>query len=175
MNQFDPNPTTWYLIVPLLVLGLAALVWLVAKLHVSMWQRVALSIVGVFAFVGFATGVLCVYYHTNEPFNAMFKFYAYSKLAPDADPFASNDKTLMNMLVQLEGHIKDGQVYVAKPPASLGYDFMARLFTNGAWQAVGVKDYNVQQLLLNGQPDITATSLWWALTNDPFKLTATAQ
>ena len=172
--QFDPNMTTWYVIIPLLVLGLAALVWFMIKIHTTPGKRVALSIVSLFAFFGFVTGALAVYYQFNKPFSAMLKFYAYSKLAPDDDPFVQTDDEgkIIKMLVTLEGHKKDGQVFVAQPPSSLGNDFAGFLFTPGKWQTVSVNDHTmtVQDSDSNGQPDIIHTSLWWALTKDPYKL-----
>lgn len=179
-TQFDPNMTTWYVVIPLLVLGAAALVWFVCKMRVALWKRVTLAVISVFAFFGFATGVLAAYYTWNEPFSAMFKFYAYTKLAPDQDPFTQtngDNGKILKMLVTLEGHKEDGKVLVAQPPASMDADYVGYLFTPGTWQTVRVKDYHmtVPDDDKNGQPDTTKTSLWWALTNNPFSLTASAE
>jgi hypothetical protein len=178
--QFSLNMTTWYFVIPLLVIGLATLVWFIIRMKTTLWKRVTLSIVSLFAFFGFVTGVLAVYYQFNKPFSAMFKYYAYSKLAPDDDPFvqANGDEgKIIKMLVLTEGHKKDGQVFVAQPPSSVVSDFVGFLFTPGKWQAINIKDHamTVQDYDKNGQPDIIHTSLWWSLTNDPYRLTVSAE
>jgi hypothetical protein len=177
--QFDTNMTTFYLIIPLLVIGLATLVWFVMKIKTTVWKRVTLSIVSLFAFFGFFTGVLAVYYHFNEPFAAMFKFYAYSKLAPDDDPFvqANDSGRIIRVLGMTEVTKKDGQVVLPDFSSHFDFDYAGHVFTHGKWQTVKVKDHvmSVQDSDNNGQPDIITTSLWWALTNDPYKLTVSVE
>ena len=176
--QFDPNWTTWYVIIPILVIGLAALVWFIVKMHVTLWKRVALGIVSLFAFMGFAAGVLCVYYRTNDAFNAMFKYYAYTKLAPDSDPFAKPDGSgIISVLGVVEVSKKDGLVQFPDLRSRLGFDYVGAIFTPGKWQFVKVVDrvMTAQNTDSNGQPDVINTSLWWALRYDPFHYTASAQ
>ena len=74
--QFETNMATWYVIIPILIIALAFLVWFIIKMKISVWKQVALIVISLFAFFGFTTGVLAVYYNVNEPFSAMFMFYA---------------------------------------------------------------------------------------------------
>lgn len=176
--QFDPNMTTYYVIVPILVIGLVALIWFVVTMKTTIWKRIVLSVVSLFAFFGFVAGALTVYYQFNKPFAAMFKFYAYSRLAPDDDPFAQADdeNRITSVLGMTEVTKKGGQVMAPDYQKILGVEYAGYLFTPGKWQWIQVKDrvMSVRDLDNNGEPDIIHTSLWWALTNDPYKLTADA-
>jgi len=177
--QFNTNMTTFYLIIPLLVIGLAALVWFIIKMKTTVWKRVTLSIVALFAFFGFTVGVLTVYYHFNDAFAGMFKFFAYTKLAPGDDPFVQTDGSseIIQVLGVTDVTRENGQVIVPDYKKVLDVDYAGYLFTPGKWQWVKVKDrvMSIQDADNNGQPDIINTSLWWALTNDPYKLTASVE
>ncbi len=178
--QFETNMTTYYLIIPILVLALGGLVWFIIKMKTTFWKKFTLLVISFFAFFGFIFMVLTVYYQFNEPFAGMFKFYAYSKLTPGSDPFgeANEDEgSIIRVLGVTEVSKEGGQVILPNLSDILGYDYGGYLFTPGKWQTVKVDD-NVMTLLdldSNGKPDIINTSLWWALTKDPYKLTESVE
>lgn len=178
--QFDTNMMTWYVIFPILVIVAVLIVWFIVKIKTTIWKRVALVIISLFAFFGFTTATLAIYYQFNEPFAAMFKFYAYSKLAPDDDPFVQAndyDGQIIKVLGVTEVYKEDGQVALPDLSNRLGYDYGGYVFTPGKWQTVKVDDHFMTLLDLdeNGQPDIINTSLWWALMNDPYSLTQSVE
>ncbi len=173
--QFNTNMTTWYVIIPILVVGLALLIWFIVKMKTSVRKRILLLVVSAFAFFGFTISVLTVYYHLNDPFAAMFRFYAYSKLAPDKDPFTNTDipdKSVIRMLFVTEGYREDGHVHISNLSPYFDYDYAGYLFTPGKWQWIQMDNdiLTIQDSDKNGQPDIIDTSLWWALSKDPFRM-----
>lgn len=178
--QFDTNMTTWYVIIPILIIGLAVLIWFILRIKTTILKRVTLIIISSFALLGFTTTTLAVYYQFNEPFAAMFKFYAYSKLAPDDDPFVqANDYEgkIIKVLGVTEVYKEDGQIRLPNLDSYFDFDYAGYLFTRGKWQTVKVDDHimTVQDADNDGQLDIINTSLWWALTKDPYKLTQSVE
>ncbi|MFA6588107.1 MAG: hypothetical protein WCT08_03485 [Patescibacteria group bacterium] len=176
--QFDINTTTFYFIIPLIVIGLVGLIWFFVKMKTTPWRRITLAVISLFAFFGFVTGVLAVYYQVNDAFAGMFKFYAYSKLAPESDPFTQPDDPngIISVLGMTEVHKENGEVKLAELPSSVNFDYAGYIFSPGKWQWVELVDRTLQirDLDENGEPDIINTSLWWALTNDPYKLSGSA-
>lgn len=171
--QFDTNITTFYFIIPLVIIGLVGLIWFFLKMKTSMWKRVTLAVISLFAFFGFITGVLAVYYQVNDAFAGMFKFYAYTKLAPETD----QEGGVFQVLQMTDVEYQDGQLTVPDYQKILGVDYAGYLFMPGEWQWIHIKNRMISPTDIdnNGEPDIIPTSLWWALTNDPYKFTATVE
>ncbi len=138
-----------------------------------MWKRVTLAVISLFAFFGFITGVLAVYYQVNDAFAGMFKFYAYTKLAPKPD----QEGSVFQVLQMTDVEYENGQLTTPDYQKILGVDYSGYLFMPGEWQWIDIKDRVISLIDIdnNGEPDIINTSLWWALTNDPYKLSGSAK
>jgi len=167
--QFGSNTTTYYVILPLLIILAALIIWLVVKIKVSVGKKVALSFMGLLAFLGFAMITLWVYYLVDDSFAGTFKFYAYSALAPGEDPFLQSDGYNSQVLAMTEVYVKDGNVRI---PESLSFqeeDYGWYLFLPGRWMTAG----QIDRVLIPREegpyfsgPSVVETSLWWALTKD---------
>ncbi len=178
--------TTWYVIFPILLIAAAGIVWLIFKMNVSPWKRVGITAIGIFAFFGFAMAVLGIYYQVNKPFAGAFKFYAYSALAPDYafaayhptdnDPFQLPEKGYGSMLITLGVHKENGQTKILRIPRD-NTKFGAYVFSPGKWSIADIQNdvITIPQDVPGSEPNVTKTSLWWALTKDVYKLEQSAQ
>jgi hypothetical protein len=170
-SQLGTNMMTWYVIFPILVIAAAAIVWFVVKMQVAPCKRVAIVAISLFAFIGFAVVVLGVYYQINKPFAGSFKFYAYSTLAPDQrDPFTEHNTEQSVLMMRAVGY-GDGEVrtlYHQNPD----YPTLVYLFVPGKFITADLLNdvLTIPEVDADSFPRVEHTSLWWALTKDPYKL-----
>ncbi len=174
-EQIGTNMVTWFVILPILVIAAAVIVWLVIKTHVTPWKRTGLAVAGLFAFIGFAFVLLGVYYNTSETFAGSFKFYAYSALAPQQEPFDIAEGGYGSVLATFEAYKENGALKVLRVPKSSA-KYGAYIFSPGKWTVVDISDDVITlQEDANSQPNITQTSFWWALTKNLYRSTVNAQ
>ncbi len=165
---------TWYVIFPILVIAATGITWLIFKLNVSPWKRVGVTAIGVFAFIGFAVVLLGVYFQTNKVFASSFRFYGYSALA-EANPFDAENGDLEPALMRWGVFNEDGTFklyYHPNPEAPTE----SLIFAPGKYILAQLEDgvLTIPQDVPNSEPRITHTSLWWALTKDLYRLSASA-
>ncbi|MFA6098046.1 MAG: hypothetical protein WCV50_04575 [Patescibacteria group bacterium] len=171
-SQFGTNTTTFYIILPILVIAAVAIVWFVLKLKMTPWQRVAITVGSLFAFLGFAVVVLGVYYQVNEPFASSFKFYAFTAFAPDQrDPFTEHSETQSVLMMRTVG-FSDGEVRTQYHPNPYA-PTITYLFVPGKFITANLQD-NVLTYFINKEEAVENTSLWWALTKDMQTMTSDA-
>jgi len=169
-SQLGINTTTYYVILPLLVIVVAAIIWFVAKMKATVWKRVTLSVVGLFAFVGFSVITLCIYYQVNDSFAGTFKFYAYSALAPDErDPFTDHSDSQSILMMRAVGY-SDGEVRMQYHPNPYA-PTITYLFVPGKLITANLQD-DVLTYFVNKKKAVENTSFWWALTKDIYTLIA---
>jgi hypothetical protein len=175
-SQFGANITTWYVIFPILAIAAAAIFWFVVKIKVTPWKRVAMAVVSIFAFIGFAVVMLGVYYHVNKQFAGSFKFYAYSAFAPDQrDPFAEHN-TAQSVLMMREVGYSDGEVRMLYHP-NPDYPTLVYLFVPGKFITADLKDnvLTIPEVDADSSPRVEPTSLWWALTKNLYSLVSSVK
>ncbi len=180
-EQLGTNMITWLVIFPLFAAGAVAIAWFVIKTNVSSLTRVGLVAMGVFAFIGFTIAILGVYYHTNDPFSAGFKAYAYTTLAPDYakssygpenhDPFNLPENGYGPALMTVEVANQDGNLRILRIPSSSS-TFGAQLFTPGDWTTVNIDLNDGLSISPSNVGEVMHPSLWWALTKDIYRLNA---
>ncbi|MFA6198053.1 MAG: hypothetical protein WC734_02735 [Patescibacteria group bacterium] len=185
MNNFGTNMITWYVIFPVLLIGLAGIIWFIFKMSVSPWKRVGITAISIFAFFGFTVAVLGVYYQFNKPFAAAFKTYSYSALAPDYalsayhptnnDPFQLPERGYGPMLATLEVYKENGQTKILRIPRN-NTKWSGYIYTPGKWSIVDIEN-DVMTIAKDSdsKPLVTHTSLWWALTKDVYSMNASTQ
>jgi len=167
--QTGSNATTYYIVLPLLIILGVLIIWLVVKTKVSAGKKVALSFMGLIAFLGCATITLWIYYLVDDSFAGTFKFYAYSALAPGKDPFLQSEGYYGPVLAMSEVHVRNGEVSWLESPSFSDIDHGWQLFLPGRWLTVG--ESNRVLAVREGDPffpdsNEIKTSLWWALTKD---------
>ncbi len=167
--QLGTNVTTYYIIFPLLIIIAALIVWLVTKIKVSIGKKVALVLLGILAFAGSVTMTLWIYYQVDDHFSGTFNLYAYSALAPGADPFLQSDGYYGPVLAMSEAQVRNGEVRWLESPDSSSIDHAWQLFLPGRWVTVG--ESNRVLATREGDPFFPGphevqTTLWWALTKD---------
>jgi hypothetical protein len=162
--QLGNNTFFLYVLLPIFVLTIAGMVWFIVKTQTTVWKKVALSVGGLFALVGFISTILCVYYKTSPTFAGTFRFYAYSALAPAGDPFQTPNNNYRQALVLREVVNKDGIISFLKHP-NPNYPSYVYLFAPGKFTYTELRD-DMLTVPAAPQPNTTHTSLWWALTKD---------
>lgn len=172
-TQFGTNIITWYVIFPILLIVASCVIWFVVKLRVTLWKRVAFAVGSLFALIGFAVVVLGVYYQASTTFASSLKFYTYSTFAPDKrDPFETHSSDQPVLMMRDVGY-SNGEVRLLHHPnpevATIVY-----LFTPGKFITADLKNdvLTIPEVQIGNSPRIEHTSLWWALTKDPYKLNA---
>lgn len=165
--QLGTNTFFLYVLLPLFALALAGVVWFVVRAHVTAWKKIGLAIGGLFALLGFYGAALSTYYKTSPTFAGTFRFYAYSALAPTADPFQTPNKEYRQALLLREVVNKDGVISFLKHP-NPDYPSYATLFAPGKFTYTELQGDTLT--IPTGTPSTTRTSLWWALTKDLSKL-----
>ncbi|MFH0952364.1 MAG: hypothetical protein V1838_04215 [Patescibacteria group bacterium] len=175
-SHLGTNLITWLVIFPVLIVAVSLIIWYLAKIKVSLVKRVTMIMAGFFAFVGFAVVLLGVYYHLNPAFAAGFKFYAYSTLAPEGNPFKISEGDYTSVLVQNVVYKEDGQI---KLFSGLKRDFpyYLFLFTSGKYINTKIDDgvLTIPADTPGSEPSVTNTSLWCALTKDLYKYVDTVK
>lgn len=182
-TQLGSNIITWIVIFPILAIVATAVIWFVIKINASSRTRIGLIVMGVFAFFGFSITVLGIYYHTNDPFSAGLKAYAYTALAPDYakssynpenhDPFNLPENGYGSVLMAVEVAKQDGILRIPRNPSS-GSTINGQLFTPGEWTTVNI-DLDDFSITRSTAPETIQTSFWWALTKDIYNLEETIE
>jgi len=170
-SHLGTNLMTWLVIFPVLIIVAGVIIWYLTKIKGSLLKKVTMIIAGFFAFIGFAVVLLGVYYHLNPAFAAGFKFYAYSNLAPEGNPFEISEGNYAPILIQNAVYKEDGQI---KLFSGLRPDlpFYVFLFTSGKFINTKINNdvLTIPQDTPDSEPSVINTSLWWALTRDLYKL-----
>jgi len=169
-SHLGTNLITWLVIFPVLLIVAGLIIWYLTKLKGSLVKKVAMIMAGFFAFIGFAVVLLGVYYHLNPAFAFGFKFYAYSNLAPEGNPFEISEGEYTPILAQNVVYKEDGQIklFSGLRPDLPYYLF---LFTSGKYINTKINN-NILTIPPNtpdSEPSVINTSLWWALTRDLYK------
>ena len=165
------NLITWLVIFPVLVIVAVGIIWYLTKIKGPLVKRVAIITGGFFAFIGFTVILLGVYYHLNPAFASTFKFYAYSTLAPDGDPFQVSEGDYNPVLIRHEVHKEDGQIkFLSNLKPDLPYYVF--LFTSGKYIYTKIDNgvLTIPTDTPGSEPSVTETSLWWALTKDLYRV-----
>ena len=170
-SQWGTNATTLYVILPILLLAVAAIILLVVRVQVTPWKRVAIAAGSIFAFIGFMVVVLGVYYRVNSTFASSFKFYAYSALAPDRrDPFVEHASDQSILMLRGVGY-SDGEVRLLYHP-NPDYPTLVYLFTPGKFITADLKNdvLTIPEVTNGNSSRVEHTSLWWALTKNLYRI-----
>lgn len=177
MNTYlGTNTFFLYILLPIFILALAGVAWLVMRVRVTAWKKVGLTVCGLFALLGFYGTVLCIYYKTSPTFAGTFRFYAYSALAPAADPFETPNNDYRQALVLREVVNKNGVISFLKHP-NPDYPTIVTVFAPGKFIEA---DLNGDTLIIPTPPQdslgvVTKTSLWWAMTKDLTNIVSNVQ
>ncbi|MDZ7798874.1 MAG: hypothetical protein U5L76_04660 [Patescibacteria group bacterium] len=175
-SHLGTNLITWLVIFPVLLIVAGVIIWYLTKIKGSLVKKVTMIMAGFFAFIGFAVILLGVYYHLNPAFASGFKFYTYSTLAPEGNPFEISEGDYTPVLIQNEVYKEDGQIkFLSNLKPDLPY--YVALFSSGKYIYTKV-DNGVLTIPADTpglEPSVTKTSLWWALTKDLYKYVDTVK
>lgn len=173
-THLGTNLITWIVIFPILTIAVVGLVWYILKTNGPPAKKMAMIAVGFFAFVGFSVIVLCIYYHSSPSFATTFRFYAYSTLAPKADPFLQSNGHAGDVLIMREVRNEDGRITLINHPNPES-PIEISIFTPGKYiQGQLLNDVlTIPQDTNDSLPRIMKTSLWWALTKNIYSITGT--
>jgi len=170
-SHIGTNLVTWLVIFPVMVVVAGGIIWYIVRIKGALVKRVTMIVGGFFAFIGFSVILLGVYYHLNPAFAGGFRFYAYSALAPDGNPFQISEGGYGPVLLMNEVYTKDGQTKLLSSfrPDLPKYVYV---FTSGKYIYTKIDDdvLTIQPDVAGSESNITKTSLWWALTKDLYKL-----
>ncbi len=167
MEQLATNTTTWYVILPIMLIMLAGIIWFIIGLKTVIWKKVVMILLGFFSFIGFSAVLLSVYYQTSTVFSGSFDLYAYSVFAPERDPFDIPEGDYDTVLATFGVYKENGELKVMRVPNS-STQYGAYLFSPGKWMVVDVNDDVIT--LSESEPNITEMSFWWAMTKDLYNL-----
>lgn len=171
--QFGFNLVTWLVFFPVLLLGMAVIIWFIIKMKVTRSQRIGIAVVGAFAFFGFFFVSLMVYYHTNTTFAQSFKFYGYAALAPDSSPFSKPDGYTGRVLMTREVLKQGNQITLLNHPNPTSPTEVA-VFAHGKYIQAQLMDtkLSVPKDTPGSLPRVVNISLFWALTKSLLRINA---
>lgn len=160
---------------PIVLLTVIGMGWLIAKLQIEKWKRITLGIVGFFAAFGFTVLLLTVYYHSSTEFSDTFRFYAYTALAPEGNPFDGASGNYQPLVMMRDVSAKNGDVEILTSPNPESGTFLYA-FVPGKYMYVSLQDniLTIPDFGEGSEPPVIETSLWWALSKNIHELVASA-
>lgn len=174
--QLTTNPIPLFILLPILIIVAVGTGWLIVKTRINLWKRLVLAVGGIFALFGFAILLFVVYYHVSHTFAGTFKFYAYSALAPDGDPFEKSNVDSQPVIMMRDVASSDGAVrllYHPNPESPI----IVYLFTQGKYITADLQDdaLTIPDTKPGSLPRVINTSLWWALTKNIYNETSSVE
>ncbi len=170
------NLITWLVIFPILAIVAVVIIWSIAKMGGAFKKKIAMIVAGLFAFAGFALVLIGIYFRLNPTFANTFRFYAYSALAPNDNPFQVSKGNYTPIVMRTEVYNDNGQI---KFLSQLRPDIPSYItvFTSGRYINTKVNSgvLTVSPDLPGSERQTTKTSLWWALTKDLSRLNFTSR
>ncbi|MFA6272189.1 MAG: hypothetical protein WC693_03710 [Patescibacteria group bacterium] len=151
-------------IMPLILIAAVVLIIFIIKSKGSLWKRISLIVGSFFTLVGFTFVLLGIYFYLSPTFANSFRFYAYTAVAQNSNPFTESDGYIGRVLMIRDVMRTNGQLTVLNHPNPSAATAVS-LFVPGQYIQGQLQD-SVLSIPKDSPESVTKTSLWWALTRD---------